>query len=100
MATVVDLEVAGRCNAACRFCPRDRAPHEGLMPPDVFGQVLGRVIEFRARVADLPDPDVTISFCGSGEPLLNEHLPDYVRQSRAAGLRVTVDTNGSLLDAR
>ena len=33
---VIDMEVTNRCNAKCHFCPRDRTPHQGLMPAEVF----------------------------------------------------------------
>jgi MoaA/NifB/PqqE/SkfB family radical SAM enzyme len=71
MPTTVDVEVTNRCNAKCHFCPRDRTPHQGLMPPEVFAKTLERAVEYRARVADLPNPNVHISLCGLGEPLLN-----------------------------
>ncbi len=100
MATVVDIEATNRCNAKCHFCPRDRTPHEGLMSAEIFARTLGRAVEFRRRVADFPDPDVTISLCGLGEPLLNRRLADYVRMCRAEGFKVTTSSNGSLLDER
>lgn len=99
MATVFDIEVTNRCNAKCHFCPRDRTPHQGMMTPEVFSQALQRVGEYRAA-SESHDPDVTISLCGLGEPLLNRHVFDYVRQAREAGFRVTMSSNGSLLDER
>ncbi len=52
------------------------------------------------RIADLPNPDVHISLCGLGEPLLNRNVVDYVRQARAEGFFVKMSSNGSLLDER
>lgn len=100
MRYVVDIEVTNRCNAKCHFCPRDRTPHQGLMSPDVFDQALRRAVEYRAAVAGLTDTEVEISLCGLGEPLLNRHVIDYVRQSREHGFKVTMSSNGSLLDER
>ena len=100
MPTTVDVEVTNRCNAKCHFCPRDRTPHQGLMPPDVYAKALERAVEYRARIADLPNPEVHISLCGLGEPLLNRNVIDYVRQGRAEGFFVKMSSNGSLLDER
>lgn len=98
MATNVDLEVTNRCNAKCHFCPRDRTPHQGLMRPDVFDKALERAVEYRALAATLPDPNVQISLCGLGEPLLNRNVVDYVRLARAEGFFVAMSSNASLLD--
>lgn len=93
----IDIEVTNRCNAKCHFCPRDRTPHQGLMMPDVFDKALERAIEYRQISLDKLDVDCGVSLCGLGEPLLNKHLPTYVAQVRAAGMDVTVSSNGSLL---
>ena len=100
MPTNVDMEVTNRCNARCHFCPRDRTPHQGLMAPDVFDKALERAVEYRDVAADLPDPDIHISLCGLGEPLLNRHAVDYVRLARAEGFVVKMSSNASLLDER
>ncbi|MEJ7583571.1 MAG: radical SAM protein [Acidimicrobiales bacterium] len=96
----IDIEVTNRCNAKCHFCPRDRTPHQGLMEREVFDRSLERAVEYASVCADLLDADCAISLCGLGEPLLNRHLADYVRQVRGAGFDVTVSSNGSLLDER
>jgi len=96
----IDIEVTNRCNAKCHFCPRDRTPHQGLMEPRVFAKALERAVEYEGVCAELLNGDVAVSLCGLGEPLLNRHLADYVRQVRAVGLDVTVSSNGSLLDER
>ena len=70
------------------------------MPPEVFAMALERSVEYRSRVADLPDPNVHISLCGLGEPLLNRDVVDYVRLARAEGFFVKMSSNGSLLDER
>ena len=93
----IDIEVTNRCNAKCHFCPRDRTPHQGLMTPEVFAKSLERAVEYRQICLDRLDGDSVVSLCGLGEPLLNRHLPDYVRLVREAGLEVTVSSNGSLL---
>lgn len=67
------------------------------MPPEVFDQGLKQALAFRDSLG-LANDQMTISLCGLGEPLLNKHVIDYVRQVRAAGLRVVMSSNGSLLD--
>jgi len=97
MRYVVDMEVTNRCNAKCHFCPRDRTPHQGLMAPEVFEQGLAQATLYRDTVL-ASDDEMMVSLCGLGEPLLNKHVFDYVRQARAAGLMVAMSSNGSLLD--
>jgi MoaA/NifB/PqqE/SkfB family radical SAM enzyme len=94
----IDIELTNHCNAACRFCPRDAMPHEGLMRPEVFECSLARAVEFHALARQLPTPqEPTIVFCGTGEPLVNRRTADYVRRVREAGLPCQLTTNGSLL---
>ena len=94
----VDIEPTNRCNAKCYFCPRDATPHQGLMTPEVFEQSLGRCDELRTRLRSLGRPELKISLCGLGEPLLNRHTPSFVRQVREAGFDCTMSSNAALLD--
>ncbi len=94
----VDIEPTNRCNAKCYFCPRDATPHQGLMTPEVFEQSLGRCDELRTRLRALGRPELKISLCGLGEPLLNRHTPSFVRQVREAGFDCTMSSNAALLD--
>jgi len=94
----VDIEPTNRCNAKCYFCPRDATPHQGLMAPAVFEQALQRTVELRAKFRTLGRPDPDVSLCGLGEPLLNRHTPDFVRQVRAEGFSCTMSSNAALLD--
>src|SRR5262245_6201112 len=92
---VIDMEVTNRCNAKCHFCPRDRTPHQGLMPPEVFEAGLQRAIDYRATIAEPAGDTVRISLCGLGEPLLNRRVVDYCRQGRAEGVGVVMARNSS-----
>ena len=96
---VIDMEVTNRCNAKCHFCPRDRTPHQGLMPAGLRGG-LQRAIEYRSAIAEPAGDTVRVSLCGLGEPLLNRRAVDYCRQARAEGFSVVMSSNGSLLDER
>lgn len=96
----IDCEVTNRCNADCNFCPRDMTPHQGLMEPEVFEQTLARTIELRDGAAKQAGLPVDVVLCGLGEPLLNRHCFDYVRQVREAGMQCSFSSNGALLDEK
>jgi MoaA/NifB/PqqE/SkfB family radical SAM enzyme len=102
MPAVVDIEVTNRCNADCHFCPRDQTPHEGLMTEAVFEKALARAVEHReaSRVLNPRDPDVNISLCGLGEPLVNPRTPEWAARVKDAGFSCSVASNGALLDER
>lgn len=97
MATI-DIELTNRCNAVCSFCPRDAMPQQGVMQPDVFEQSLARAVEYAALARDLPSPtDVTVTFCGTGDPLVHRRAEHWVGRVRDAGLPCELSTNGALL---
>lgn len=98
MTINVDLEATNRCNAHCHFCPRDNMPDQGVMSPATFERALRRTIELRSVCRSLGSPDFSVGFCGLGEPLLNRHLPSFVRRVRDAGFRCAVSSNGALLN--
>jgi MoaA/NifB/PqqE/SkfB family radical SAM enzyme len=104
MAVGVDIELTNRCNATCNFCPRDQTPHQGLMTPEVFTKALDRTLELVANEQRLlPEGEAAlgkVNLCGLGEPLLNKKAPDFIRQTRAAGLQCQMSSNGALLDQR
>ncbi len=94
----VDIEPTNRCNAKCYFCPRDATPHQGLMAPAVFEQALARSVELRTKLRALGRPELRMSLCGLGEPLLNRHTPSFVRRVREEGFDCTMSSNAALLD--
>jgi MoaA/NifB/PqqE/SkfB family radical SAM enzyme len=94
----IDIEPTNRCNAKCHFCPRDQTPHQGLMSPEVYTQSLRRATEYRDLALEKLGEDVGLSLCGLGEPLLNRHTPEFVRQARDAGFEVVMSSNGALLN--
>src|SRR5690606_8892224 len=96
----LDIEPTNRCNAKCYFCPRDQTPHQGLMSVETFEQTLRRVVEFSEVARERFDKPIKVNLCGLGEPLLNRHTPDFVRQIREAGFECSLTTNGALLDER
>jgi MoaA/NifB/PqqE/SkfB family radical SAM enzyme len=100
VAISIDIELTNRCNASCYFCPRDQTPHQGTMAPDVFAKALERAGEWRELLRGVVEGEPVVSLCGLGEPLLNKHAPDYVRQVRDAGFECAMSSNGGLLDER
>ncbi len=95
----VDIEPTNRCNADCYFCPRDQTPHQGLMTPETFAAALDRSRELR-DVAERNGHAVRLSLCGLGEPLLNKHVPSFIRQARDQGFEISMSSNAGLLDER
>jgi hypothetical protein len=87
----VYLEVTTRCNLHCRTCVRN-AWEEPLedMPPATFDRVV-------AQLEDLPQLREVV-FGGYGEPFAHPHILDYLAAVKDLGLKVTVSTNGVLLD--
>ncbi len=90
---IFDLEASGACNLNCPFCPRELLPPVGNMSPKTFEAFLNGLT---LRGTD------ALSFVGIGEPLLNPHLPAFIRSARerCAGIQTSVTTNGTLLDER
>jgi len=88
------FEVAARCNLACRMCAINfdarYRPASGRPPffePDLF-----------ERLRPLFPSLLRVSLFGLGEPTLNRHLVDYVRELSAAGVEVAFNTNATLID--
>ncbi len=86
---IVDLEVTSYCNAKCIMCPRNISRPQGLMSPTTFYQIAGELINSNTGI---------VNFCGYGEPLVNEHIIDYIRHLTDNGVTTVMRTNGSQLD--
>lgn len=88
----LSLELTARCNYACPFCYG--VWHER---PELAGPELGTA-EWASIVEECARRGVEeVQFTG-GEPLLREDLDELIDRARAAGLKVAVYTNASLLD--
>lgn len=90
------LEIAARCNLRCVMCPLTYDPtHQpgggrpALFTPELF-----------ARLRPLFPTLVRAYLFGLGEPLLNRHLGDYVRELAGCGVEVVFTTNATLIDDR
>ncbi len=84
---IASLIFYGGCNLTCPFCHN---PSLVLTPedhPDYPPQVLLRELEERRSFID----GLVVS---GGEPTLDPELPSFLRQVKALGLQVKLDTNG------
>lgn len=96
---VVDL--TNRCNLHCLGCwtrsplLRDKRPAPGWHHQTLPGQLVRELIDELARLGSR-----IIRFTGGGEPLLHRDLRSLVERSKAAGLRVGLTTNLTLLSPR
>lgn len=90
------LEIAARCNLRCVMCPLTYQPsHQpGGSRPPLFSP------ELFARLRPLFPTLVRAYLFGLGEPLLNRHLGDYVRELAGHGVEVVMTTNATLIDDR
>jgi MoaA/NifB/PqqE/SkfB family radical SAM enzyme len=89
----VYVEPTNCCNLMCRTCMRNVWDEP---PGDMSLATFARVIDGLRAV----DPPPTVFFGGIGEPLFHPHIVDMVAQASAAGARVELITNGTLLDER
>ncbi|MCA3220112.1 MAG: radical SAM protein [Burkholderiales bacterium] len=88
------------CNFRCQFCPTGD-PHlikqsgrsQNFMPLELLQRILDGVREFE-------QPLKVLRLYKDGEPLLNPHFAEFVRQAKAVPQvqRVETTTNGSKLD--
>lgn len=87
----VYLEITTRCNLFCRTCVRNMwGDPLADMSETTFRQVLDGMRE-------LPELREVV-FGGYGEPLTHPYFLDWLAAVKELGLRVTVTTNGTLLD--
>lgn len=95
MIAFAQIEPVGQCNLRCRMCPiqfrQDGPPHGPLafMEYDTFCRLIG----------DMPGLE-TLHLQGMGEPLMHPRFFDMVRYAVVRGIRVTANTNLTLLSAR
>jgi radical SAM protein with 4Fe4S-binding SPASM domain len=84
----VKMKVFYGCNLKCEMCNHWRETREPPVSSDRFKDVLD-------ELAELGTKKIHIS---GGEPLLRPQVPDMVEQASALGIKVTMTTNGTLID--
>ncbi|HSZ57720.1 MAG TPA: radical SAM protein, partial [Tepidisphaeraceae bacterium] len=112
---VFDLELSGRCNTVCTFCPREEMKRgEQLMSAENFEHFFRNLKEYVAALegerVSLPherslavlgareQSPVRILLCGMGESLIHPRCAEWVgRIRREIGVRLSIVTNGLML---
>src|SRR5512141_2585537 len=84
----VKMKVFYGCNLKCEMCNHWRERREPPISSERFQVVLD-------ELADLGTKKIHIS---GGEPMLRPQVPDMVEQASALGIKVTMTTNGTLVD--
>jgi MoaA/NifB/PqqE/SkfB family radical SAM enzyme len=110
-----DLELSGKCNTSCTFCPRDEMKRgEQLMSEENFEHFFRRlqdyVKELDGRRVMLPHEralvvleswersPVWVLLCGMGESLIHPRCVEWVGRIREEiGVRLSIVTNGLML---
>lgn len=78
----------GGCNLRCPFCHNAGLVRDPSKNADVYGELMDYLSK---RKGILDGVCVT-----GGEPLLQPHLPEFLKQLKNMGYSVKLDTNGSL----
>ncbi len=81
------LEISNVCNLSCSFCPKTTRPPR-TMSEDEFDTALSRLSSYVEY----------LYFHLLGEPLLHPQLDTFLKKACAGGFKVTVTTNGTLID--
>ena len=84
----VKLKVFYGCNLKCEMCNHWREKRAAPMTSERFQEVLN-------ELAELGTKKIHIS---GGEPMLRPQVPDLVEQASTLGIKVTMTTNGTLID--
>jgi len=82
------IEVNGGCNYSCQMCPQSTGREKGFlkrMPLKQFKSIVEECVEHGASVINLE---------GSGEPTLNNNLPEYIRVVKELGAKAYIFSNG------
>jgi radical SAM protein with 4Fe4S-binding SPASM domain len=83
------IEPTDNCNFNCQGCPHKDMPAEkrGYMDMEVFKTIVRQCVEFK--------PSINL-FMG-GEPFLHPNIPDMIDFIHGYGMKVRLETNGSIL---
>jgi MoaA/NifB/PqqE/SkfB family radical SAM enzyme len=92
IARFLQIEPVGQCNLRCRMCAIRYRPDGTPTGPPAFldYQRFTRLIDEAAGVVEL-------QLQGLGEPMLHPRFFDMVEYATRAGIRVSTNTNGTLL---
>ncbi len=85
----VEVSPTSMCNQKCRFCYTYKREDANMLDEKVL-------MDFFSHAADMGIE--TIYICGTGEPLLNKALPDAICAGGKTGIKMGLNTNGTLFD--
>ncbi|NJC95198.1 MAG: radical SAM protein, partial [Anaerolineae bacterium] len=84
----VKFKVFYGCNLKCEMCNHWRETREPPVPAERFKEVITELAELGTKKVHL----------SGGEPMLRPQIPDFVEHASALGIKVTMTTNGTLID--
>ena len=84
----VKLKVFYGCNLKCEMCNHWRDMREAPVPSERFMEVLNELAESGTQKIHI----------SGGEPMLRPQVPELVEQASTLGIKVTMTTNGTLID--
>lgn len=89
--SLFEIELSNYCNAKCPACARE-------MNTSTIDSSNLSLDQIKRLVEQLPDPTKVKFYFGgtSGDPLMNPNIVEIFKYVAASGVRLTVDTNGSL----
>ena len=88
---IIKIDVCNVCNFSCLFCPQAKQTGKrGNIDDTLCKKIIADAYREGAR---------EICLSSTGEPLLNERLPEYIRYAKETGYDyIFLNTNGYLLD--
>lgn len=96
----LNIEPSTYCNLRCNFCLHSLSKEEILKSGHSFGQMTKETFDLIIdQLKDFQTPIKTLSFIGTGEPLLHKELPYMINKVKSNELseNVIIVTNGTLL---
>src|SRR5512139_259045 len=88
MPLYVKLKVFYGCNLKCEMCNHWRETREPPVPAERFKEVIRELGEMGTKKIHI----------SGGEPMLRPQIPELVEQASSQGIKVTMTTNGTLVD--
>ncbi|MFI5845186.1 radical SAM protein [Catenuloplanes sp. NPDC051500] len=86
---VVDLDPTTFCDLACPECISGKLLNQGRFTPERLSELAGELVEMGVRAVIL---------IGGGEPLAHRGTRHVIETLGAAGVRIGVVTNGTMID--
>src|SRR6186997_1003651 len=84
----VKMKVFYGCNLKCEMCNHWRETRESPVPAKRFMEVISELGEMGTKKIHI----------SGGEPMLRPQIPEFVELASSLGIKVTMTTNGTLVD--